>query len=235
LAPFNLSPEIVHAGADKTEVIIKTKLSINNEDRMAIFNTIKTQYGLEDDALRSTEQFGPAIGTEIRNRAIMAILGAAVLMLIYITFRFELVFGLAAIVALLHDVLVLISVYAIFNITVNSSFIAAVLTIVGYSINDTIVVFDRLRENVKREKNKRYDEIADMSIGQTLTRSINTSLTTMLVIGSLLVLGVDSIKEFALPLMAGVAVGTYSSIFIASPVWALIRNRKAKKGSYAMN
>lgn len=165
----------------------------------------------------------------------MAILGAAVLMLIYITFRFELVFGLAAIVALLHDVLVLISVYAIFNITVNSSFIAAVLTIVGYSINDTIVVFDRLRENVKREKNKRYDEIADMSIGQTLTRSINTSLTTMLVIGSLLVLGVDSIKEFALPLMAGVAVGTYSSIFIASPVWALIRNRKAKKGSYAMN
>ncbi|WP_246543107.1 protein translocase subunit SecF [Fusibacter paucivorans] len=235
LAPYNLSPEIVHAGADKTEVIIKTKLSINNEDRMAIFNTIKTQYGLEDGALRSTEQFGPAIGTEIRNRAIMAILGAAVLMLIYITFRFELVFGLAAIVALLHDVLILISVYAIFSITVNSSFIAAVLTIVGYSINDTIVVFDRLRENVKREKNKKYGEIADMSIGQTLTRSINTSLTTMLVIGSLLVLGVDSIKEFALPLMAGVAVGTYSSIFIASPVWALIRSRKARKGSYATN
>lgn len=235
LAPYGLDAEIVHAGLEKTEIIIKTKLSLANEDRVAVFNAVKEAYGLEDDALRSTEQFGPSIGEEIRNRAVMAILGAAVLMLIYITFRFEVVFGLAAIIALLHDVLILISVYAIFRITVNSSFIAAVLTIVGYSINDTIVVFDRLRENVYRSKVKNYSEIANQSISQTLTRSINTSMTTILVIGSLMVFGVDSIKEFALPLLTGVAVGTYSSIFIASPVWAIIRNRKAGKGSYASN
>ena len=235
LAPYELSPEIVHAGLEKTEVIIKTKESLTNDIRVQIFDTIKEEYGLEDSALRSTEQFGPAIGAEIRNKAVMAIFGAAALMLIYISFRFEVVFGLAAILALFHDVLVLISVYAIFRITVNSSFIAAVLTIVGYSINDTIVVFDRLRENVSRAKTKKYDEIADMSIHQTLTRSINTSLTTLLVIGSLLVFGVDSIKEFALPLMTGISVGTYSSIFIASPVWAIIRNRKSGKGSYASN
>jgi len=233
LAPFDLSPEIVHAGLEKTGVIIKTKVSLNNDDRKAIFAAIQDAYSLEDSALLSTEQFGPSIGNEIRNRAIMAILGAAFLMLIYITFRFELIFGLAAIVALLHDVLILISVYAIFRLTVNSSFIAAVLTIVGYSINDTIVVFDRLRENVKREKNKKYDEIADMSINQTITRSINTSFTTLLVIGSLLAFGVDSIKEFALPLLTGVIVGTYSSIFIASPVWTVIRTRMGRKGSYA--
>lgn len=232
---FDLSPEIVHAGEEKNEVIIKTKASLSNDERAKIFDVLKTKYNLQDSDFRSAEQFGAAIGSEIRNRALMAISVAAAFMLIYIWFRFELVFGIAAIVALLHDILVLVSVYSIFNLTVNSSFIAAILTIVGYSINDTIVVFDRVRENVKRSKGKSHFEVADKSINQTLTRSINTSLTTLLVIGALYFLGVESIKEFALPLMTGIAVGTYSSIFIASPVWAIVRNKLAHKGSYAAN
>ncbi len=233
IAEFDLNPEIVHAGSKEAEVIIKTKKALTNDERSAIFNVLKDKYSLSDEDFRSAEQFGPAVGTEIRNRALMAITIAAVFMLLYISFRFEVIFGISAIIALLHDILVLISVYAIFGIDVNSSFIAAILTIVGYSINDTIVVFDRVRENVRRQKNKSFEEIADMSIGQTITRSLNTSLTTILVIGSLLVFGIDSIQNFALPLLVGVMVGTYSSIFIASPAWALIRGRKSNKGSYA--
>ncbi len=145
------------------------------------------------------------------------------------------IYGVSSIVALMHDVLVLLSIYAIFRVPVNSSFIAAVLTIVGYSINDTIVVFDRVRENVKRMEKASFVEIANTSLKQTITRSINTSLTTLLVIGSLYALGVESIKEFAFPLMAGVLVGTYSSIFVASPVWVLLKTaQKNKNRSYLL-
>lgn len=231
LSDFELDSEIVHAGREQNEVIIKTKKSLSNEERQEIYDVLKSTYNVGNDAIRGTEQFGPAIGNEIRNRALLAIAVASVAMLFYISVRFETVFGFAAVIALFHDVLILLSIYAIFNITVNSSFIAAILTIVGYSINDTIVVFDRIRENVKREKGTHF-EIADLSINQTLTRTINTSLTTLLVIGSLYFLGVSTIKEFAFPLMTGVAVGTYSSIFIASPVWALLRHKIHTKDAY---
>ena len=230
---FDLNPDIVHSGVEKTEVIIKTKASLDNDLRKEVFGALKEAYGLEDSALKGAEQFGPAMGKEIRNRAIISVLIASVVMLIYISIRFETVFGIAAIIALFHDVLFLISIYAIFGIAVNSSFIAAVLTIVGYSINDTIVVFDRVRENVKREKSKEHFEIINTSVSQTMTRTLNTSLTTLIVIGALYVLGVTSIKEFAFPLFVGISVGTYSSIFIASPAWALTRNYLAKKEHYA--
>jgi len=233
IADFDLNADIVHAGAESNEVIIKTKASLSNTERIEIFEVLKAEYGLADEAFRGAEQFGPAIGAEIRNRALLAVLIASVAMLLYISVRFETVFGLAAVIALIHDVLILLSIYAIFRISVNSSFIAAILTIVGYSINDTIVVFDRVRENVKREKGKTHFEVADMSISQTITRTINTSLTTLVVIGSLFVFGVSSIREFAFPLLAGVAVGTYSSIFIASPVWALLRHKISRKDAYA--
>lgn len=233
IADFDLNADIVHAGAESNEVIIKTKASLSNTERIEIFEVLKAEYGLADEAFRGAEQFGPAIGAEIRNRALLAVVIASVAMLLYISVRFETVFGLAAVIALIHDVLILLSIYAIFRISVNSSFIAAILTIVGYSINDTIVVFDRVRENVKREKGKSHFEVADMSISQTITRTINTSLTTLVVIGSLFVFGVSSIREFAFPLLAGVAVGTYSSIFIASPVWALLRHKISRKDAYA--
>jgi len=219
---FDLEADVLHAGAAKQEVIIKTKKDLSNEKRTEIFEAFKEKYNLEDDDFRQAQQFGPSMGSEIRNKALISIVLASAGMLAYITFRFKSIkFGAAAIIALIHDTLIVLSLYAILKIPVNSPFIAAILTIVGYSINDTIVVFDRLRENLKYRKKETCFEIADTSIKQTLTRSINTSLTTLLVIGCLYVLGVESIKEFALPLLAGVITGTYSSIFIASPVWAL--------------
>lgn len=230
---FDLNPDVIHAGAEKTEIILKTKNSLSNTERMNIFTKVKSEYNLEDTAFIGAEQFGPAIGDEIQGRAMIAVLLASVGMFIYIIFRFELIYGVSSIIALMHDVLILLSIYAIFRVPVNSSFIAAVLTIVGYSINDTIVVFDRVRENVKKMEKASFSEIANTSLKQTLTRSINTSVTTLLVIGALYVLGVESIKAFAFPLMAGVLVGTYSSIFIASPVWALFKTaQKNKKRSY---
>ncbi|HAS73303.1 MAG TPA: protein translocase subunit SecF [Clostridiales bacterium UBA8960] len=233
IAEFDLNPDIVHSGADRTEVIIKTQASLDNDMRSDVFETLKKAYNLEDSALKGTDQYGPSMGKEIRNRAIISILIASVVMLLYISIRFETVFGVSAIISLIHDVLFLLSIYAIFGITINSSFIAAILTIVGYSINDTIVVFDRVRENVKREKGKPHFEIINISVNQTLTRTINTSMTTLVVIAALYFFGVSSIKAFALPLLIGITVGTYSSVFIASPVWALVRNYLGKRHSYA--
>lgn len=230
---FDLSPEIIHSGLEKSEVIIKTKASLDSAQRDEIFEKFKTTYSLEDSAFKSSEQFGPSMGKEIRNRAFIAILLASAMMLVYITVRFEIVFGVAAIIALLHDVLILVAIYAIFGITVNSTFIAAILTVIGYSINDTIVVFDRIRENVKREKTKDHIEIVNISVTQTMTRTINTGMATLFVIVTLFILGATSIKEFAFPLFIGIVVGTYSSIFIASPAWAFARNYIGNRGNYA--
>ncbi len=227
--PFDLNPEVIHAGADKHEIIIKTKQSLDNDQRMEIFKAFQTEYQLPNEAFKGAEQFGPSIGSEIQTRAMVAVIIASACMFIYIIFRFEVFYGISSIVALLHDVLILLSIYAIFRIPVNSSFIAAVLTVVGYSINDTIVVFDRVRENVIKMDKASFFEIANTSLKQTISRSINTSLTTLLVIGSLYFFGVESIKDFALPLMAGVLVGTYSSIFVASPVWALLKKAQKKR------
>ena len=151
-------------------------------------------------------------------------------MLIYVAIRFEFAFGVAAILALVHDVLITISVYAIFDIPVNTPFIAAILTIVGYSINDTIVIFDRIRENVRSMRRKTPTEIANISINKTLARSINTSLTTLIIIGAVNIF-VPTVREFSLPLLVGIAVGAYSSIFIAAPIWVILKGKKKSKKS----
>lgn len=229
LEKFQLAPEILHAGKDKTEIILRTKTDLNNDVRMEIFQALKAQFNLEDDALVSAEQFGPSIGKEIQMKAVYGIMAACFFMLIYIWLRFEITFGIAAIISLVHDVFILLAVYAIFYIPVDTSLIAAVLTVVGYSINDTIVIFDRIRENARFLKKNAYDELADQSINSTLGRSINTSLTTLIVIFVMYLLGVESIKNFAFPLLIGIAAGTYSSIFIASPVWAILKMRQKAK------
>ncbi len=226
LEQFQLAPEILHAGKDKTEVIIRTKVDLNNNLRTEIFQVMKSEFKLNDNALISAEQFGPSIGKEIRMKAVYGILAACFFMMIYIWFRFEVVFGVAAMISLVHDVLILLAVYAIFYIPIDTSLIAAVLTVVGYSINDTIVIFDRIRENARFLKKNAYDELADQSINSTLGRSINTSLTTLIVIFVMYLLGVESIKNFAFPLLVGIGTGTYSSIFIASPIWAMWKMRK---------
>lgn len=229
---FALDADILHAGDQKQEIIIKTKKDLDNKEREEIFNAFKEKYDLQDESFRQAEQFGPTMGKEIAQKALLSILIASIGMLAYITFRFEFKFGIAGIIALIHDVLVVVAIYGLFRIPMNSSLVAAVLTVVGYSINDTIVVFDRIRENIKFMKKANYTEIADISINQTLARSINTSLTTLITIVTLYVLGVESIRQFALPLIAGIASGAYSSIFIASPIWAMWKNWEKGKGKY---
>ena len=192
-----------------------------------LFDALKEKYTLDDSALVSETQIGPSVGKELSRNAIIAVLVACVAMLVYIAIRFEFTFGVAAIGALIHDVLITLSVYAIFDIPVNSSFIAAMLTIVGYSINDTIVVFDRIRENNHSMRRSNPAEIANKSINKTLARSINTSLTTLIVIGAVNVF-VPTVREFSFPLLVGITAGAYSSIFIASPVWVIIKGKMNK-------
>lgn len=222
---FDTKASIIHAGANKDEVIIKSTLDFDNKERNEIFAMFMEKYGLESDALIQSQKFGPSIGSEIQRKAWLSIIIATLGMLIYITFRFEVKFGLAAIIALIHDVLIVISVYALFNIPLDSSFVAAILTIVGYSINDTIVIFDRIRENTKLMKKDSVEDIVNTSIRSTLSRTINTSLTTLMAIVTLYILGVEAIKDFAFPLIVGIIAGTYSSIFIASPIWYILKTK----------
>lgn len=217
-------------GENKEIVELKTIEDWDSKVRNKVFEKFNQKFKLKQTDILESKQFGPTMGNEIKNKAIIAIIISTIGMLIYISFRFEFSYGLAAILALVHDVLVLTATYAILNIPINSPFVAAVLTVVGYSINDTIVVFDRIRENIKLKTSKKinYSEVADFSINQTMTRSVNTSLTTLIGITLLYVFGADAIKEFTLPLIVGIATGTYSSIFIASPLWVIFKNRRKK-------
>lgn len=211
--------DIIHAGDENKEVIIKTTKDLDNAQRLEFFNLFADKYSLEKDKLIQSQKFGPRMGTELKEKAFLSLFIATLCMLLYITVRFEFKFGISAVIALMHDALVMLAFYAILRIPVNSSFVAAILTIVGYSINDTIVVFDRIRENRINFKRNQTEELINTSIMQTLTRTINTSATTLLSIIFLYIFGVEAIREFALPLIIGITVGTYSSIFIASPLW----------------
>ena len=144
-------------------------------------------------------------------------------MLLYITIRFEFKSGVAAIIALVHDCAIMLSFYAIFRVPINTTFIAAILTIIGYSINNTIVVFDRVRENYRRSKRAPFNETVNNSVKQTLTRSINTTITTLLPVVMLFIFGVNSIRQFTIPLIVGLVAGTYSSVLLAAPVWAWLK------------
>ncbi len=229
---YDLNPEIVYSGADKHEVIIKTTKALDAAGRDKVQKTIEEKYSLNDDSVVASEEFGGTIGKEIKNNAVKSIIIAALGMLLYIIFRFRSwKYGVAAIAGILHDVLVMIAVYAIFGITVNNPFIAAILTVVGYSINDTIVIFDRVRENSHLMRGKPTMQILDHSINQTLDRSVMTSMTTLISIVPLLVLVSTQLSQFILPLMVGVATGTYSSIFLCSPLYYEF-NKKAEASKY---
>lgn len=219
---------ILHAGADKEQVIIKSTLDLSNNDISNIINQFIDKYDMEKQSFQS-EKFGALMGKEIRNKAMLSMLIATVAMLLYITWRFEFNFGLSAIIALVHDILIMLAVYSIFRIPVNSSFIAAILTIVGYSINDTIVIFDRIRENLKLNPRESLENTINGSINQSLRRTINTSVTTLLAVVVLYVLGVEDVKVLALPLLIGIVSGTYSSLFIASPILFMLKNRNTIK------
>ena len=166
---------------------------------------------------------------KILTDSMYAVLIAVALMLLYITVRFEFLSGVSAVVGLIHNIVIMIGFYALFKIPVNNSFVAAILTIVGYSINNTIVIFDRVRENLRKNKSASYEEIADTSTAQSLNRTINSSITTLITIGMLYILGVNSIREFALPIIIGIIAGTYASIFLCAPLWVKMKNGVAKR------
>jgi preprotein translocase subunit SecF len=216
----------------ETQAVIRMQALPEDVDdaqvREAISNTLKETY--PNAVPGQIESVGGATTSDIIRNAFLSILIAAGFMLIYIWIRFELFSGIAAVTALVHDVLIMTAFVCIARIQINSSYIAAVLTIVGYSINDTIVVFDRIRENNKRfGKSKTRKAIADMSITETLPRTINTSATTLITILAVYIFGVQSIKEFALPIIVGLISGTYSSIFIASPTWVALLEAKDRR------
>lgn len=213
---------------DSNEVIFKTS-ELSLDQREAFANAMVEKFGVDAAAI-SAENISATVSSEMKSDAIVAVAIATVCMLIYIWFRFSsLSFAGAAVIALLHDVLVVIAFYAAARVSVGNTFIACMLTILGYSINATIVIFDRIRENVKAAPKAERKEIVNLSITQTLGRSINTTLTTFVMLLVLFILGVTSIREFALPLMVGVICGGYSSVCIAGAVWYVLSGLKKEK------
>lgn len=188
--------------------------------RQALLESIRRTYPTAE--IIAVDSVDGIASIDLIRNALLSVAIASALMLVYIWFRFELLFGVAAVVALLHDVMIMLAFTSILRVPINSPFIAAVLTIIGYSINNTIVVFDRIREYGKSDANmaKHRAEIVDKSIKSTLGRSINTTLTTLLTISMVYLFGVESIREFALPIIIGLLAGAYSSIFLAGPMWA---------------
>ena len=181
------------------------------------------------DFILTIEKVGPKIGAELSGKAVMSIGTALLLILLYISIRFEFIFALGAIVALLHDVLITLGIFSILDYEISLPIIAAFLTIVGYSLNDTIIIFDRIRENIKSNKRASYIDTVDKSINQSISRTLITSLTTFLVVFILWVFGGEVIHLFAFAMMVGVIIGTYSSIYIASPFIVLLHSGKHTK------
>jgi preprotein translocase subunit SecF len=229
-APVVKSSADATSEATQAQIRLKEIEGVKSEQlRADILDDIQVNY--PDAQIYQAESIGAVTSAEIIRNAILAVLIACVLMLGYIWIRFELYSGISALVALVHDVLIMTAVITVFRQQINSPYIAACLTIVGYSINDTIVLFDRIRENNRKFSHREYsrEEVADRSIKETLSRTINTSVTTLVTITCLYIFGVDSIKEFALPLIIGLISGTYSSIFIASPIWVKLMNSSLKR------
>ena len=207
------------------EIVIKTPV-LDPEHRAAVKDALMEKYALEQSDI-TEENISGTISGEMRTNAILSVIIAGIFIMIYIWVRFrDIKFGAGAIIALLHDVLVVLAVYSIARIPVGTTFIACMLTIVGYSINATIVVYDRIRENSHTMVKATTEEIVNTSISQTLSRSINTSLTTLIMVLLIYIMGVTSIKEFALPMMAGIIAGTFSSVFISGTIWAVMKGKK---------
>jgi len=213
---------------DSNQVIIKTQ-TLDLSAREALNKALAEEFGV-DESLITSENISSTVSKEMRNDAIIAVLISVLCMLFYIRLRFkDIFFAASAVLALLHDVLLVIAFYGVVRISVGNTFIACLLTILGYSINATIVIFDRIREEVKvKQRNETIEDIVNKSINQTLTRSIYTSFTTFVMIAVLWVLGVSSIKEFAAPLMVGVVAGAFSSVCITGALWYIMKNRFSK-------
>lgn len=212
---------------DETQIEVRSQaLSTDTIDDLV--SSIKEEYSLEDDSIITLDEIGASVGKELTEGGIKAVILAAVFMLVYISLRFKKNYGFAAITALVHDIIFLVAVYAVLRISVNTPFIAAILTILGYSINDTIVVFDRVRENRKLHPGISSKALVNMSMNDAFTRSVGTLLTTLFTILSVAIL-VPQIRDFALPISIGVVVGGLSTFFIAGPTWIYLEDRLKKR------
>lgn len=210
-------------------VVIKTR-ELNLDERKAVTDAFVKTYDADESTI-TMESISATVSNEMKSDAIISVIIAAICMLIYIWFRFkDINFATSAVLALIHDVLVVVMVYAVARISVGNTFIACMLTIVGYSINATIVIFDRIRENkAAMKRSDVLEDVVNLSISQTISRSINTSLTTFIMVFVLFILGVDSIRDFTLPLMAGIVCGAYSSICITGTLWYVMKKKLSKK------
>ena len=226
---------IIKFGFDNNLTTDEERSDFSMEKVSAITAALQEKYGAptEDNQdsgviLKNQDIVSPSTGRDLARSALYMSLLACVAILLYVTFRFEFTSGVVAIVALVHDVVLLLGIYSITQMSVDTNFIAAILTVLGYSINNTIVIMDRIRENTRHARKETYGEIANASIVQTMTRSVNTTVTTLLTIGMVYIMGVPSIRVFSLPIIIGIVVGFYSSVFVSGPLWAMWRDSAVK-------
>jgi len=244
IKPLDLGEVVVQPSGDNN-FIIKFK-SVSEEDHQKILGEIAGKYQTENNLITENrfDSVGPVIGKELQKKAWMAIVLASLCIILYIAFAFRKIskpvaswkYGITAVIALIHDTIITVGLFSLLGhfmgIEVDGLFITALLTIIGFSVHDTIVVFDRTRENLGRFYSGKFDEIVNDSVNQTITRSINTSLTTLIVLGCLFLFGGDTIKYFSLALLFGIVLGTYSSILVASALivdWNLLEKKLKKK------
>ena len=221
---------VIQKFGDDKEVLIRILEAKGDTEASTLISQALTDYFTANPyEIRKVEKVGPKIGEELRNKAVLAIFAAMFGIVVYITFRFEFKFAIGALVALAHDVLITLGIFSLLDIEITLAVIAAFLTIVGYSLNDTIVIYDRIRENIKAMRRESYEKIINTSINNSLARTVVTSLTTFMVVFILYIIGGQVISGFSFAMMLGVIVGTYSSIFIASPILIEWHERTAAK------
>lgn len=222
--------KVQKSGDSATQAVIKVQATENSEETKAqVMTALGEKYGITNDQLIEASTASASFGKEVQRKALTYTLLAILCILIYIAIRFEWRSAVMAVIALAINVIVMAAVYTITNIPLNTTFIAAMLTVVGYSINNTIIIFDRIRENMKaRRKDNTITEIVNKSVKETLGRTINSTVTTLITIVLIYILGVNAIKEFALPLIVGIVAGAYTSIFIASSFWAVWKEAELK-------
>ena len=217
--------EVIEFGSPN-ELLIKTNLIENTDEANKKLSAIFSDLEYE---IRRIEMVGPKIGNELKKDAMYAISFALIGILIYVWFRFDKNYAAGSVIALIHDVFITLGLFSILNKEIDLSIIAAILTIVGYSLNDTIVVFDRIRENIHKNTKEKLEHVVNISLNETLARTLITSITTLVVVVILLFLGGEVINNFAFALTLGVLIGTYSSLFVASPVMVYLENRRSEK------
>ena len=226
LDKMNIGVGEVQTFGAPNEILIRLQVdNSKNDPAVELKKALQSEFPTEKLDFRRIEKVGPKIGSELKGKALFAIITAIIGILIYISIRFEFRFAIGAIAALVHDVLITLGIFSILNYEISLSIIAAFLTIVGYSLNDTIVVFDRVRENLKKLKTLDQESIFNKSINDSLSRTVITSFTTFLVVSILYIAGGEVIRYFAFAMIIGVLVGTYSSIYVASPVVVLWQQR----------